>query len=444
MLVGIAVAHVLVGLVGVACGLVGWYFFQPGSLLPVIAGCAALVAALAGAVALELARFSQPRVALGAQLLLVSADLIAIGSLTWLLGPTSFVSLFCLLPVVLSALFFSRRAVMVVPTITIGGFIAICIARAGFAFAGWLPLPVTPAVWLPEAGVLAIASALFAYCCGQVSERAVIGFALAFQRIDRLATQRSALRAEQQRLIESTRALEDAHRRLTQERALVNRQVMEIVRVVERLGEGDTNALRALHPGMYGPLMTLSSGLTHLGQRLAMLQGQQYQTSAQQRALDALASSTREQAQLLSLTDNALRELSASANELVAEVQRIERGSGERAGADRRVLFQALREIEQHMLTQASDTAMLGARLAQLRARQTEIESSVRYIARTNTAQHLGPVEIGEMPQEHEAAPAGDPGIGSTGAPPHFAGVAAGQRADAQWAASGMRSNWLT
>lgn len=372
LLVSIALAHVATGLFGVVLGVLGWYLLMPGALLPVIAGGAALLAALAGAVAFELARFTHPTVALGARVLLVSADLLAAGSLLWLLGPSSFAPSLFFIPVVFAALLFPWRAAVAISALGVVGFIGVCAAQVGFASMGWLPAPASVGAWLPWALALAGVSALLIFGCALVPAQTAGGYATMFQLIEQLTGQRTALRTEQQRLIEAMRILEDTQNRLTQERTVTNRQLFEVTRVVERLGEGDLSALRALHAGLFGPLNTLAGALTHLGQRTTSMQSQQQQSGAHQRSLESVCESTHEQGQILALTDNALRELSGSANELATAVQRIEH-SGEFFGPDSRALAQALREIEQHALTQASDTAMLGARLAQLRARQSEI-----------------------------------------------------------------------
>jgi hypothetical protein len=97
-------------------------------------------------------------------------------------------------------------------------------------------------------------------------------------------------------------------------------------------------------------------------------------------------------------------------------VQLIERGSGELPGLDRRQLFQVMRGMEQRALAQASNTAILGARLAQLRTRQSEMEADLRRLS------NLGQLPGGQLEWEHSG-----PHRGSIGAPPeggeaHFEG----------------------
>jgi hypothetical protein len=443
ILTAIAIAHVIAGMTGVLVGLLVWWLAMPDALLPLVAAGAALLAGLAGAVTFELARFSRPGVALAARVLLVTADLVACGSLLWLAGASGFVPLLFLVPVVVGTLLFPPRGALAVAILVPLTFAGICFARASLAVAGWLPSPLDADVWLPEAGALAGVALLLCSCCGQLPQSAAAGFALVFQRIEELISQRAALRSEQQRLIEAMRTLEDTQARLNQERLLMNRQVLDSARVVERLGEGDTIAWRSLHANGYGPIQTLAGALGRLGQQLATLHGQQHHhTTAQQRALESVAGATREQGQLIALTDNALRELGTAANELVAEVQRLERGSGELPGVDRRVLFQSLREIEQHVLTHASDTAMLGARLAQLRARQAEIEASMRHLARAgNTPAEPAATEPAHAPEPALAAAA--PSEAASAMPPTFASVLAGQRPEQRWETSGPHPNWM-
>lgn len=443
ILAAISLAHVIAGMAGVVVGLLVWWLVMPNALLPLVAGGAALLAGLAGAVSFELARFSPPGVALAARVLLVGADVLACGALLWLIGAGDFVPLLFLVPVVMGALLFPSRGAFAVAVLIPMAFAAICFIRGSFAITGWLPDPLGPAVWLPEAGMLAGLSLLLTACCGHVSHQTVHSFTLAFQRIETLIRQRSALRGEQQRLIEALHLAEDAQARLNQERLLINRQVLDAARVVERLGEGDTTAWRVLHANGYGPVKTLAGALGRMGQHVALLHEQHaHHTTAHQRALESVAGATREQGQLIALTDNALRELGTAANELVAEVQRLERGSGELPGVDRRVLFQALREIERHVLAHASDTAMLGARLAQLRARQSEIEGSMRHLARANAGAFSAEAAMATEAHAPEADPAAttEP-VGGT--PPTFADVLVGQRLESKWEASGPQPTWM-
>jgi len=70
------------------------------------------------------------------------------------------------------------------------------------------------------------------------------------------------------------------------------------------------------------------------------------------------------------------------ANELAAETQAAQQDLDVLPVDERDALFAHLHEIERRALAQASDTAMLGSRLAQLLARQTEIEAEVRHAPR--------------------------------------------------------------
>jgi hypothetical protein len=132
---------------------------------------------------------------------------------------------------------------------------------------------------------------------------------------------------------------------------------------------------------MFGPLDAVRAALGRLSLRLVMGLAPAASTRERQQALETALAASREQAHLLAATDTALHTLGVSANELVAEVQVVERGSGELPGIDRRRLFQVMRTMEQRALAQASNTAMLGARLAQLRSRHSEIEAELRRLS---------------------------------------------------------------
>lgn len=378
----VALAHVMIGLCAIVASVLIWYLGASADFAPLVTGGIALMVALAGAVAFELARFTWPRAALGARGLLLFADVAACGILLWLLGNGSFAPLLFVVPVFLSMLLFAARDSAICAALAIGVFVVASMTHAGFAATAGIPQPLLVDVWLPQTLALAGLALLVWYCADALLRTLATALAEALTRVETLQGQRTALRGEQRRLVEALRGLEDAQGRLEQERAHTNRQLGEVVRVAERLGDGDAYAVRALRPGMYGPLGPLANALSRVAHHVGVGQGQQQRQAVQQRMMDALAAAAREQGQLLATTDNALRELGGFANDLATEVQRLERGSGDQAGVDRRVLFQALHMIEQSALTQASNTAMLGARLAQLRARQTEIEDSIRRMGR--------------------------------------------------------------
>jgi hypothetical protein len=74
----------------------------------------------------------------------------------------------------------------------------------------------------------------------------------------------------------------------------------------------------------------------------------------------------------------------------VAEVQALEQSTGSVSGTHDLRLASGLRRIEQSAMTQASNTAMLGARLAQLSARQSSLEAELRRLSHALADQGSG------------------------------------------------------
>ncbi len=368
VLVSLAVAHGAAGLFGAAAGALVWYFVSPADLLPALTALAGVLVAIAGAVVFELARSPRPGITLVGRLLLPLADLLAAGAALWLLGNREFAALLFLVPICVAAIMLSWRGGALIAALSVATFTALSALRTGTLLE----------TWLPQALALMGVAVLLAVCLGAFSGQMAEYAAVQAQRIADLSDQRDQQAAERQHMLASLTQLEEAQALLEQERLLINQQLAELAGVSQRLGEGDLAAVRGLRSGMYGPLDTLASALVRLSQQVGSMRGQQQQFTAQQRAIEAVTESARAQAQLLAVTDAALRELGAAANGLVAEVQRLERGSGELPGVDRHVLFGAMRGLEQQALALASNTAMLGARLAQLQARQSELEVEVR------------------------------------------------------------------
>ena len=372
LLVVIAAAHVGAGLLGAIASALTWFLARPAVVLPALAAVLAALVAVSGAVAFELARSWGPRAASAARLLLPAVDLAAAAMMLWLLGDSALTVLLFVPPALVAALLFSWRS----------GTVFAAIGGACFAAMNAL-LPSLPLDrWATE--TLALAGVLAAIVLGVGVYAAVMNGVQAGLRaeIAQLRRQRETQAAEQQRLLETLNLLEDAQARLERERVQVNQQIAEVAGTVYRLVDGDQSAIHALKPGMFGPLESVRVALGRMTLRLGMGTGSPHGGQEQRRAIEAALDANRDQSQLLAAADTALRTLGASANELVAEVQVVERGSGELPGIDRHKLFQVLRSVEQRALAQASNTAFLGARFVQLRTRQSELEVELQRLNR--------------------------------------------------------------
>lgn len=399
VLVRIAQAHIIAGVCGVLVGMLVWYFLAPAVLIPVVAGGVALVVIVAGALAFELASAAHPLLVISARLLLVTVDLLACGVVLWLMGAASFAPLLFIIPVLMGIVLFAERIALVCAAASVNTFVGVELLRDGLGAHEIAARLARASAWGPQALALAVLAVFIIACCSAWVRGMTQGVALLLRRSDVLRGQRDALRTEQRRLIETLHLLEDAQGRLQAEQGMIGRQLGEIAHVAERLSAGDPSAVRGLRPGAFGPLGALCAALALWGRQLATAHEQQHTEHAQYQVIEQLATASREQTHLLVATDAVLRDLSASANDLATEVQRIERGTGELPGTDRPALLQALRGVEQHALAQASDIAMLGARLAQLRARHDEIEQAVQGRARPALA-----AAVTDVPQVVSAA----------------------------------------
>lgn len=393
----LAAAHVCAGLLGAAAGALTWFFTQPAGVVPALAAIVGALVALAGAGAFELARSWGPRGAHAARVLLPAADLVAAGALFWLLKDPAQIVLLFMAPALMAALLLSWRSGAVSAAAIVAYFAGMNALRPGIPLEQW------------ALETLALAGALTAIVLGVGMYAAALANVQTTLRADiaLLRGQRETQAAEQQRLLETLNLLEDAQARLEHERVQVNQQIAEIASTTHRLADGDLSAIRVLQPGMFGPLEAVRAALGRLSLRLGLSARPQTLAPEALRAFETVLAASREQAHLLAETDAALQTLGAGANKLVAEVQVVERGSGELPGIDRRQLFQVLRAMEQRALAQASSTAMLSARLAQLRTHQSEIEAELRQLHRVNqitgsqlewerSGLHLGTGENGE------------------------------------------------
>lgn len=371
LLMVVAAAHVGVGLLCAIVGALVWSFGRPIEALPASVAAIGAAVAVVGALTFELARAAGPRASLAARVLAPGVDLLAAGVVLGLLGDVPLALLLFVVPALLGTLLLSWRSGAALAAVSVACFMGMSTLRPGTALEAWVP----------ETLALAGMTALTVLCVGAYTAALADVSKMLRAQVATLRGQREIQSAEQQRLLETLNLLEDGQARLERERVLVNQQIADVAGAARRLAEGDVDAARALQPGMFGPLESARMALQRLSLYVGMDARSRSTAQAQQRTLEALMAGIREQTHVLAATDLALRELGSSANELVAEVQVIERGSGELPGIDRHQLFRVMRGMEQHAMTQASSTALLGSRLAQLRTRQSQLESEMRRLS---------------------------------------------------------------
>lgn len=371
---GFSAAHMGGGLLA-ACGMLAWLAVAPMTSGVMLVAALGAVVAGAGLLAFELGR-GGPQSALAARVILPLVDLVVGCAALWALGMQGYTPLLFLVPVCVATLLFSWRGGLVVAALALVAFAALSTFRLGSALEAWAP----------ETIALAAVMALLVLCQGVYVSRLSGHVAALREQITLLERERDLRTAEQHRLLETVSLLEDARGRVERERAQLHGQIMDVASVARRVTAGDHAAAQSLRPGMYGPVDVLAGALARLTQQVGAVSSLRMHVRAQQRTLDALSATMSGQAQLLDTADAALRELGDEANRLVAEVQVVERGSGELPGVDRHALFRALRGVEQRAIAQASNTALLSARMTQLRERQTELESERRRLDQLTAA----------------------------------------------------------
>jgi hypothetical protein len=398
-----ALAHAALGGLGAVVSAILW---NAGGLTDTplaVTTAAAFGVALASLLGYALCRSEGERAVFAARVLLPAVDLCAAAAMFAACGASGLALLLFALPPSLAAVLLSWRSGAVMSSLAV----AVCAALYALVPGG----PVQS--WAPEVLVLAGVIALPVLAAGLFAERLAAGTAELLERLAQLRYEHYVHTAERQRLLEALNLLEEAQARLDQERTQTSRQVAELSAIAQRLGEGDLSAAQTLHPGLYGPFDHLVGALLRLSVQVNTAIGLRMQVHSQQRLLTTLSETVREQAQLLTLTDEALRDLGTSANRLVAEVQAVQRGSGELPGLERHALFQALRGVEQHTMAQASNTAMLSARLAQLRARQSALETDLQMLAQTGASEAASTTGTG-LPMDVQTSRAGFEGSGVT------------------------------
>jgi hypothetical protein len=367
----VAAAHVAVGLAGAAACVLAWWLIAGGRMGPALVLLPALGMALAGALGLLLGRIGGSLPALAGRGLLPVADLALAATILWLVNDRGLTTVLFVVPIAVAAALFSWRSA--------AAFAALALAL--FAATGALQMGTSRLeAWAPQTLALAAAAALTVVCLVAFTRPVTQALGSALEHLAGERARGAAQTADQRRFMENLGLIEETQLKLEQERAQVNAQIADLALAAQRLSEGDMSAPRFLTPGMYSPLDALAGALARLGQQMETTLAQRQQLAQRQRAAQALVNLASEQSRLLAAMEVSLRDISGRSQELVAEVQRIERGSGDLPGLDQHALFQVLRGLEQQSLANASNTSLLRTRLAQALARQAELEAQTRRV----------------------------------------------------------------
>jgi hypothetical protein len=381
VLLSVAAAHAVLAVGGAAAAALVFYRSSWSDLSSALAGAAAIAVVLASVLALVYGRSARPGAVLVVRSLLPLVDLLACSTLLWLIGERSFTTLLFLIPAVAASVLLSWRS----------GAIYAALAETAYAGISSMRLGTTDlATWAPTTLALGGALLLLTVCFAAYSlQLGGLAGGMA-EQARQLSGDRDTQAEEQRRLLEGLNLLEEAQARLERERVLVNQQIADLAAAAQRLSDGDPTAVHALRPGMYGPLDVLAGALHRLTSQMSATLTLAQRLRTQQQTVEALAAGLRDQGILLGATDTALRDLGTRGNELVAEVQALEQSAGSVSGTHDLRLASGLRRIEQSAMTQASNTAMLGSRLAQLSARQSSLEAELRRLSHALADQGSG------------------------------------------------------
>lgn len=351
--------------------------------LAIVGGAVAVAGLLA-------ALLSLPRAAAPAQIartLLPAVDLAAAGAAYWLLGARTVVLPLFLVPAAIAAVLLSWR----------GGVVFAALSQVGYCTLAALRMGPSLGAWVPETLVLAGLLLLLTGCSSFYIARVEAVTEALQTRLGGLRRDRAAQAAEQTRLLDGLTLMEETQARLDQERVQINAQIVALAAAAQRLAEGDPSGVRALPPGMYGPLDLLTAALNRLSSPSAP------SASAAPRGVrpaaapspspssvstfvvspkvdDSLGDALREQGRLLTAADALLRDLGVRANELMAAAQTAGGANADWHVHDNRTetLAAALRDIERLAQEQSAGAATLGSRLAQLLVRQSDLDASLR------------------------------------------------------------------
>ncbi|MGE5333595.1 MAG: hypothetical protein ACM3N4_02760 [Nitrososphaerota archaeon] len=367
-----ALAHLLVGIcVAVALGWQSW--IAPAAPGVVLTPAIGLIVALGGMLALLFSRLDRPALLLSARLALVAVDLSAAGGILWMRGGEGWALLLLLPAVALAIAFFAERG-GVLATILAALLIVTINCSRHVAVLGWMP---SLLVFL---GTVALVVAFLSIYSARMTETSLnLRWLLSDARA---ANER--LHADQHKLATRLRSAELAQEPLLYERAHLGDVAEELALLVNRVAQGDSSAaqtLQTLRPDTYGPLAGLASALVRLSRATGASWSQPWSHSGltATTTITALDGPVRAQGEAIESLDRLAHALCVNANEMVTEAQALEPGvrligSGH--------YTQALWQLEQHLRTQATYSAMLGTQLADIRRSQEHLRT---VLGRTGT-----------------------------------------------------------
>jgi hypothetical protein len=366
LLMTAALLHLVVGGVAAASCLALWYRAGAATRYPLELALMGATVAVAGLLVMLLALPQAALPALIARALLPIVDLGAAVGAYWVLGAANVVLPLFLLPAAVACVLLSWR----------GGVVIAALAQIGYCTLAALRMGTSLDAWVPEtlllAGLLIVQTGSLGIYAGRMQKVA----AVLQTRLGTLRRDRAAQAAEQERLLDGLTLMEEAQARLEHERVQVNAQIVALASAAQLLAEGDPSGVRALTPGMYGPLDLLAGALGRLAMRSETARPLALEVSAITAIspqVEATRDALREQARLLASAEALLRDLGARASELVVTAQAVRQEALTPQGDDSNALAATLSEIERLAREQYAGATTLSSRLAQVLERQDDL-----------------------------------------------------------------------
>lgn len=339
VLTGVALLHLVLGILGVVVGVLVWYLAAGQGDGPVISSGVALGLAVCASVSLAYQGVDLPFAALCARLLLVVADLLAGAVCLWstVSAPTTshltpqtvlLFSLLLLAPLTATILFSPRIGVFIL------GLGMLLVVVVNVATVG-LPLVLAPTP-APTTHVLldalrvrvgwemvvceVMVVALLGGCiiwCWSLAARSTERLARAYEReVANAYSQVASLLAAQEGLTQALALVQGDVARADTEYAGLLRQASAIAAVAEGLALGNVSVTRQLDPTLHGPLASLAGALGLVAQRVAQTTGSQAQV--RQALAEKLARALDDQREAMLRFDRAVRQSSSDAEAIAA------------------------------------------------------------------------------------------------------------------------------
>lgn len=411
MVPSLALLHLVLGSLGIVCGILLWYVLDPANhLSPLIGGDALLLAVCACAAFLASGTKSH-RGKVCARVLLVAADLVVgagalgllsgMGGAPWLAALGYPLAVLLFVAPLLAMTLFSPRAGVVVLVVGMALIPLAMLARVGMpsltSFSGEALgsalRQAASAPWgtaLGEESALAVGGGLAIWCWWAAQRSTALAFAAFTESLALAQARENALETERAGLGETIHRQAEEQTRTHLRLMDLCRQVSALAAIAERIAAGDLSATHHLDPTLQEPLASLAAALGMAAQRVASTTSNQ--ARARQGLAEKLATALEDQRETLTALERAVRAGSYDAEALAVALAQVDASgaasypgvaaadvqasTGAVAGEERRHLAGHLAEETKHSV----------AWIAHLHGCQAEMEQTMRQLTRLLTS----------------------------------------------------------